>query len=96
MPPEVVVAIIFIIGTVVTTLVNWGLNKKVGKVNKDTNYVEGANLAVDSMMDSIAELRQKCHELNDELVLLRAQNKDLRDEITLLRLQLASYRKEIS
>lgn len=91
MPTEIWVAIIVFVGSIVTGAITWKLNKRGNEVATDTSYVTGANLAVDAMIDSIAELRSKVKELTEELQLVRIQNLALKEEIRLLRIQLGEF-----
>lgn len=84
-PIEVVSAIAALITAPVAAAVSWRLMRRNHVVTADLTVAQGANMAVETMLVVLDQLRREVEDLTREAELLRQENKILHEEVARLR-----------
>ena len=85
--------IVALIGTL-TTLTAWRLNRHKDAAAADSSIAEGANFAVETMLQVMGELREQVERLTAEAANLKQENRELRFQIGILQAEIRKLRGE--
>lgn len=82
---EVVAAVIALMAAPIAATVTWRLSRRKQVAEAESTVAQGANLAVETMLRVMSELRREVADLTQEAELLRKENKILHEEVVRLR-----------
>lgn len=91
---DILVALLAIIVGPVTAVTTWTLTKKKTSADTDSSIANGANLAVETIMSVMQELREQVAALSREADALKVENGQLRQQIQQLRFEISKLRLE--
>lgn len=85
MSPEIIIAVISVLGIPVTMVIQWFLNKRKNKIDLTAALTGASQDAVETMLLVMNDLRQQVENLTKEAECLREENVSLRKETEALK-----------
>lgn len=93
MSPEQSTLLVALIGAL-TTVLAWRLNRRKDSAVTESSIAEGANFAVETMLQVMSELREQVERLTAEAANLKQENRELRVQIGILQAEIRKLRGE--
>lgn len=82
---EVIAAVVALFAAPIAATVTWRLSRRKHTAEAESTVAQGANMAVETMLRVMEELRREVADLTQEAELLRKENKILHEEVVRLR-----------